>query len=332
MLAQTILKNILGDEVYSPKKSFGQAYAPSNIALIKYWGKRDSALHLPMNSSLSISLGDKGATTTIQIIDAKQHRIFLNDLPVKEDSNFFKNIKKYLDLFLVQLPYVFEIHTISTVPIAAGVASSACGFAALILALDDLFIFGLSKEQLSILARLGSGSACRSLWQGFVVWHKGVLEDGMDSFAEPLAIDWPELTIGLWCFSTDKKSIPSREAMQHTLETSSLYPIWPLLAQTACTQMIQLITEKNFKGVGQLAESNALMMHATMHNAKPCVNYWLDASIEGMKKVWQARQNGLDIYFTMDAGPNLKLLAQKKDLHLLKETFSEVEWLVPSNA
>jgi diphosphomevalonate decarboxylase len=138
--------------------------------------------------------------------------------------------------------------------------------------------------------------------------------------------------IGLWCLSSDTKAISSREGMQHTLETSSLYAIWPPLAQTACTQMIELITEKNFKGVGQLAESNALMMHATMHNAKPCVNYWLDASIEGMKKVWQARQNGFDIYFTMDAGPNLKLLAQKKDLHLLKETFSEVEWLVPSNA
>jgi diphosphomevalonate decarboxylase len=327
MLAQTILKNILGDEVYRPKKSLGQAYAPSNIALIKYWGKRDSALHLPMNSSLSISLGDKGATTTIQITDGDQHRIFLNHDLVSEDSDFFKNVKKYLDLFLVQLPYVFEIHTISTVPIAAGVASSACGFAALLLALDDLFIFGLPKEQLSILARLGSGSACRSLWQGFVVWHKGFLENGMDSFAEPLSIHWPDFMIGLWCFSSEKKSISSREGMQHTLETSSLYGIWPSLAQTACQQMGEFIRAKDFKNVGQLAESNALMMHATMHNANPPVNYWSQASIQGMKKVWQARQNGFEIYFTMDAGPNLKLLAQKKDVETFKKIFPEVEWV-----
>ena len=328
MLAQDIIKALLGDGVLRPKKSYGQAYAPSNIALIKYWGKRDAHLHLPMNSSVSMSLKDKGAITKIQIIDAHQHRIFLDNQQVKEDSDFFKNAKKYLDLFYVQLPYFFEIHTISTVPIAAGVASSACGFAALLLALDDLFAFGLSKEQLSILARLGSGSACRSLWQGFVVWNKGVLDNGMDSFAEPLSIDWPELMIGLWCFSQDKKIISSREGMQHTVDSSALYAIWPPLAQTACQQMLEYIRAKDFDKVGQLAESNALMMHATMHNAQPSVNYWQDSSIQGMKKIWQARQNNLEVYFTMDAGPNLKLLAQRKDLEKLKETFPEVEWIL----
>jgi len=331
MLAKEVVQQLLGDKKYLAKKSEGQAYAPSNIALIKYWGKRHQALFLPWNSSVSISLGDKGAQTNIKIIQADQHQIILNGNPVSSDSMFYKKVKNYLDLYNNQLPFIFEIKTVSTVPIAAGVASSACGFAALCLALNDLFEFGLSKEQLSILARLGSGSASRSLWDGFVEWQKGTEENGMDSLAKPLNVEWPEFMIGLWCFNTNEKPISSREGMQRTVETSKLYKAWPTLAETACEEMCVLIKKKDFNAVGALAEANALMMHKTMHDAKPPVNYWQEQSTSAMEQVRQARKQGLDVYFTMDAGPNLKLLGQKKDLERLTASFPEVDWVSPFN-
>lgn len=327
MLAQQIVESLLGDKIRQPKKNEGQAFAPSNIALIKYWGKLNQDLHLPFNSSVSVSLGDKGARTTIRIIDGPEHKVILNDQAVAHDSSFYQKLKSYLNLFQKQLPYHFEVITYSTVPIAAGVASSACGFAALVLALNDLFDFSLSENKLSILARLGSGSACRSLWQGFVLWQQGVESHGMDSYALPLKVEWPDFMVGLWCFDSSEKSISSREGMQRTVETSSLYKVWPTMAETACKQMCEWIKAKDFSQVGQLAESNALMMHATMHNANPTVNYWQPASVMAMQQVWQARREGLEVYFTMDAGPNLKLLTQKKDLMLLRSAFPDVEWI-----
>jgi diphosphomevalonate decarboxylase len=329
MLAKDVVNKLLGDKVYQPIKQQGDAYAPSNIALIKYWGKRNQDLHLPFNSSVSVSLGDKGAKTSIKVIEADQHLVILNGKTVSQGSGFYLNIQAYLDLFKAHLPYVFEIQTISTVPIAAGVASSACGFAALLSAIDDLFGFGVSKNQLSILARLGSGSASRSLWNGFVQWDKGVEDDGMDSFARPLDIMWPEFMIGLWCFDKGEKPVSSREGMQRTVETSQLYKAWPELAESACEEMCGFIKAKDFRSVGMLAEANALMMHKTMHDAKPAVNYWQQTSVSAMDQVRQARQQGLDVYFTMDAGPNLKLLGQQKDLEKLKESFPAVDWVLP---
>ena len=329
MLKQDVIEQLLGNQPLPPQKQIGHAYAPSNIALIKYWGKQNTELHIPMNSSVSISLGDKGATTSISIIDAPQHEIILNNRIVATNNAFYQNIKTFLQYFHKQLPYTFKIETHSTVPIAAGVASSACGFAALVKALADLFAFDLSLEQLSILARLGSGSASRSLWDGFVAWHQGDTDCGMQSVAKPLAVNWPDFMIGLWCFDKSKKSISSREGMLRTMQTSALYKAWPAMAEANFKSMCEYILAKNFSAVGQLAENNALMMHATMHNASPTVNYWQQASIDAMQTVWHARQQGIEIYFTMDAGPNLKCLARKQDLPQLQKLFVDVEWVLP---
>ena len=175
------------------------AFAPANIALCKYWGKRDSELNLPMTSSLSVSLGDKGTCTKISVND--QDKIILNGDMLSLDLPFAKRLIAYLDLFRTQDHLHFSIETTNNIPTGAGVASSASGFAALVLALDKLFQWQLDKKHLSILARLGSGSACRSLWQGFVKWHVGVRGDGMDSVAEPLSIEWPNFRMGLLIFS-----------------------------------------------------------------------------------------------------------------------------------
>ncbi len=304
-----IVEKILGDiSHYTPSSQAVTAYAPTNIALVKYWGKRNQELNLPVTSSLSISLADKGAQTTLSVSSTKQDVFILNGKRVDVASAFYQRLLRYVDLFRPQKDFYFHIDIISTVPIAAGLASSACGFAAMALALDKFFSWQLSSQQLSILARLGSGSASRSLWPGFVEWHKGIRDDGMDSFAEPISVEWPELCVGWMMVSDKEKSISSREAMQRTVETSELYQAWPKKVEHDLKMLKQAIREKDFDLLGKTAESNALAMHATMLSAWPPVSYCFPETIAAMRRVWQARAEGVQVYFTQDAGPNLKLL------------------------
>jgi diphosphomevalonate decarboxylase len=317
-----VVNLILKDQAQKPQSTPVRVFAPTNIALSKYWGKRDEALHLPMNSSVSISLGDRGCTTTMSISRQAHDEITLHNEVLSQDNPFAKKASEFLDLFRTENNFHFNIDTKSNIPIAAGLASSACGYAALVKGLSDLFCWELSKEQLSILARLGSGSASRSLWDGFVVWHKGARDDGMDSFAEPLPVAWPEFCVGLVMVSAEKKPISSRAGMLRTVETSSLYAVWPDKAEADCSAMIAAIHDKDFTTLGAFAEQNALFMHATMHAASPAINYWQNESIRAMKKVWALRREGLSVYFTMDAGPNIKLLFLENERQSVEEFFN----------
>lgn len=290
------------------RRESGLAFAPTNIALCKYWGKRDTELNLPNTSSLSISLPDKGALTKLNFIDEAQDRVVLNDAPLTADSAFVKRLVQFLDLFRSEENWKLNVNINMNIPVAAGLASSACGFASLVSALNDLFAWQLSSKELSILARLGSGSASRSLWMGFVEWHAGLHRDGMDSFAEPLPFTWPELKIGILPLSTKEKPVSSREAMQRTVSTSLLYANWPKKVLQDTVIIKQALQVKNFPLLGGTAESNALTMHATMLASWPPVCYFLPETIAAMQQVWALRQEGLDLFFTQDAGPNLKLL------------------------
>ncbi len=307
------------------RRESGLAFAPTNIALCKYWGKRDTELNLPNTSSLSISLPDKGALTKLTFIDETQDKVVLNDKPLAADSAFVKRLVQFLDLFRNEENWKLNVNITMNIPVAAGLASSACGFASLVSALNDLFAWQLSTKELSILARLGSGSASRSLWMGFVEWHAGLQRDGMDSFAEPLPFTWPELKIGILPLSTKEKSISSREAMQRTVNTSLLYANWPKKVLQDTVIIKQALQVKNFSLLGGTAESNALTMHATMLASWPPVCYFLPETIAAMQQVWALRQEGLDLFFTQDAGPNLKLLYLSDIEKEVKKYFPSLE-------
>lgn len=324
MKKSEIISLILADKKnHLPQKNvIAKVFAPSNIALIKYWGKRNTELNLPITSSLSISLQNKGCEIELSAQNEKDE-IFLNDHFVDLNSEFAIRLIEFVNLFRKPNSWFFTAKIVSTVPIGAGLASSACGFAALVKALDQLLDWQLSLKNLSILARLGSGSASRSLWNGFVEWHAGERDDGMDSFAEPLNIFWDDLCLDLLIFNTQQKKISSRVAMQRTIETSFLYRSWPEQVEKDLQKMRAAILEKNFKLLGETAEANALAMHATMLSARPAVNYFLPETIAAMQKIWQCRADGLPVYFTQDAGPNLKLLFLQKHFSDVKEIFPE---------
>lgn len=297
------------------------AFAPANIALIKYWGKRDEALHLPNTPSLSISLADHGATTHIAKASGQADDITLNNKKLLPSDSFVTRLVNYLNFFRPYDDFYFSIQTTSTVPVAAGLASSASGFAAVVLALKQFFGWTLTESELSILARLGSGSACRSLWQGFVYWQMGQDASGLDSYAMPLPEKWPDLCIGLVMISDAPKPMSSRLGMQHTVLTSPLYSAWPGVVENDLLAIREAITTQQFEKVGLISECNAMAMHATALAARPAVCYSLPQTIEMMKKVWQLRSQGLPVYFTQDAGPNLKLLFLEKDRAIVEKEF-----------
>lgn len=306
-----------------PQREKGLAFAPTNIALCKYWGKRDSELNLPLTSSLSVALPDKGAMTSL--IPHSKDVVILNGKELAEDSQFVKRISQFFDLFRPETSWHLKVDINMNIPVAAGLASSASGFASLVAAMNDLFDWKLSKRELSILARLGSGSAARSFWNGFVEWYAGVQTDGMDSFAEPLPYEWSELRVGILEIDNNEKSISSREAMQRTVNSSALYPNWPKKVATDLTIIRQALQTKNFSLLGGTVESNALTMHATMLSSWPPICYFQPETIAAMHKVWELRRQGLDCYFTEDAGPNLKLLFLDKHTETIKQHFPKVD-------
>ena len=152
---------------------------------------------------------------------------------------------------------------------------------------------------------MGSGSASRSLYQGFVEWNKGTRDDGMDSFAVKLPDTWPGFRIGLLKVATGVKKVDSRSGMQRTVESAQLYQSWPQQAAQDLAAIKRAIADRDIELLGQTAEQNALSMHATMIASWPPLLYWQPESVAAMHRVWELRNLGVPIYLTMDAGPNL---------------------------
>jgi diphosphomevalonate decarboxylase len=305
----------------------GEAFAPSNIALIKYWGKRDETLNLPLTDSLSISLGNLGAQTKISLHTEDQ--FILNNEPMQKTTAFSQKLSKYLDYIRPNPNFKFLVESQMNIPMGAGVASSACGFAAMAMALDKLFHWNLSKSDLSILARLGSGSACRSIQPGFIHWKQGLDLNGLDSFGHKLAIRWPELRVGLLLLSENEKKISSRAAMRITKQTSTLYKQWPSQIKQDLKMLQAALLKKDFKKLGSIAQKNAIAMHATMHDSQPEINYDLELTRQIKNQILRLQKKGADIFFTQDAGANLKLLFLEKDSKLISSEFPKIKVIKP---
>lgn len=302
-----------------------RAKAHSNIALIKYWGKENEELIIPNNNSLSLTLDSLYTETEVSF--TKDCDIFyLND--ELQGENETKKISKYIDIFR-ELSGVYkfvEVKSYNFVPTAAGLASSASGFAALAIALNKLFELNLDSTEVSKLARRGSGSATRSIYGGFVEWIKG--KDHESSYS--VKVDDASWNVGMiiLVLNSNKKSISSRVAMKETIKTSKLYPAFVESSKEDIENIKNAIRNKDFSTMGQIAENNAMKMHATMLGANPPIMYFEELSIRAINKVKELRENGFDVYYTMDAGPNVKILCRESDseklLELLRVDFENI--------
>ncbi len=326
---EQIIANVLAGKSNVVQQEKGAVYAPANIALCKYWGKRDRTLNLPMTPSLSISLAQKGSHFAFEVLNEEKDRVKLNGIAIDAQHDFYQRLFSFINLFRRNDEPRLNIDITSTIPIAAGLASSASGFASVVKGLNILYGWQLSCSELSLLARLGSGSACRSLWDGFVEWQHGSRDDGMDSLGIPLDLVWPQLRIGLLLASSDKKSISSREAMAITKQTSPLYSLWPEQVAADLAMIKTALAEKNFTDLGEASERNAIAMHATMLEATPAISYSNAKTAAWVQQVWQLRQDNMPVYFTQDAGPNLKLLFLEDRYTDILQLFPDVEIIKP---
>ncbi|EUJ37740.1 diphosphomevalonate decarboxylase [Brochothrix campestris] len=288
------------------------AIAHTNIALIKYWGKRDKTLILPANSSLSMTLDQFYTETTVEWSDAFMTDQFTLNGSRIEDTK----VTRFLTILRQQFGMTEKAHVTSTnhVPTAAGLASSASAFAALALAASKAAGREDDDETLSRLARLGSGSASRSIFGDFALWQKGTDDTGIDSYAYPVVAP-TELDLAMVVAVVDAgpKKIDSRLGMQSTVETSPYFEAWTATAEKDLLTIQDAFKANDFKIIGETVERNALSMHATTMAATPPFSYLKPASFAIMETVHALRENGIEAYFTMDAGPNVKVLCLTKD-------------------
>lgn len=300
----------------------GRARAHTNIALIKYWGKRDKDLFLPMNSSLSLTLDAFYTDTKVVFDEALTADSFYLNGHLQSEKEIEK-ISRFLDLFCEYTGKraFARVESINVVPTAAGLASSASAYAALSLATATALGLDMSLEELSTIARRGSGSSTRSLFGGFVEWDMGTGSE--DSLARP--IDDASWGIGMLVLMVDtgQKKIASRVGMEHTVATSPFYDAWVETAKSDLVAIKEAIAQRDVHKVGQIAEHNAMKMHATTLSANPPFTYWTADSLQAQEAVRQVREElGVPAYMTMDAGPNVKVFCLAEDMPRLTETLA----------
>jgi diphosphomevalonate decarboxylase len=302
----------------------GKARAYTNIALIKYWGKENQELIIPMNNSLSLTLDAFYTETSVTFSEDVSEDLFYLDNQL-QDSKATLKVSRFLDLVRAKAStnLAAVVKSQNFVPTAAGLASSASGLAALAGAASAALNLDLSPEELSRLARRGSGSACRSIYGGFAEWQKGDSDDS--SFAINIPSDGfeNELSMLFIVVNDAQKDISSRDGMQRTVETSAFYNGWLQTVPQDLKKARKAIEDKDFTALGEVTEASALKMHGTTLAATPPFTYWSAESMKAMNLVRQIRENGLACYFTMDAGPNVKILVERKNEEALLDTLKD---------
>ncbi len=304
------------------------AKAHTNIALIKYWGKRNEELILPTNNSLSVTLDGLYTETTVHFKEQlEQDKFILNNELIS--GIMYDRVTKYLDLFREyanKKNLYAEVTSVNKVPTAAGFASSASGFAALAAATAKALELNLSKQDLSRFTRQGSGSACRSVYGGFVEWEKGEANDGSDSFAIQIAPqDHWDIRIAAVVLTAKEKDVSSRVGMKRTVDTSVFYDGWLESLPADLHAIKDGIKARDFEKVGSIAEANCLKMHATTLGANPPFTYWQDNTMSVMQTVQELRRENVPAYFTIDAGPNVKVLYLPEDEEKVLEKLHATE-------
>ncbi|MGH0153433.1 UNVERIFIED_CONTAM: hypothetical protein FKN15_066718 [Acipenser sinensis] len=311
----------MSDEKFNVK-SLVTCTAPVNIAVIKYWGKRNEGLILPINSSLSVTLHQDQLKTTTTVASSrhfKEDRIWLNGkedninhprlqsclreirrLARKRSSDGDNNSEK------LNLSHKVHICSINNFPTAAGLASSAAGYACLVYTLARLY--GVEGE-LSEVARQGSGSACRSMYGGFVQWIMGDKPDGKDSIAEQIQPEthWPDLRVLILVVSAERKPVGSTAGMQTSVQTS---PILKYRAESVVPErmkeMIAAIRRRDFETFGELTMKDSNQFHATCLDTYPPIFYLNDVSkrIISLVHRYNTYYGRTRLAYTFDAGPN----------------------------
>jgi diphosphomevalonate decarboxylase len=286
-------------QIIRNKNMRATAQAQPNIALIKYWGKRDAGRNLPAVSSLSLTLDSLRTRMTVEFDPALEtDRLELNG---EAASDLLPRISRCLDLVAGVNRSRAAVKSDCNFPIAAGLASSASAFAALVVAASDAAKIKTDTLALARLAGAVSGSAARSLYPGIVL----LTADDGEIFVETISSDWPlELVVAV----TDEsvKAVSSGEAMLRSAATSPFYAAWLQHQQQDIATAVNAVNSRDFSALAAIAEHNCLKMHSLTWTSRPPVVYWNQATLACMQTVRDLQADGVPVFFTIDAGPQLK--------------------------
>jgi diphosphomevalonate decarboxylase len=293
------------------------AVAHPNIALIKYWGKQALPGNVPATPSVSITLDSLTSTTTVTASKADQ--ITLNGQQA-EDAKISACLSMLREDF--EIPPV-AISSENNFPTAAGLASSASGFAALITALDAFGNLSLSTEQRTVYARKASGSAARSIFGGYASLS------GPDWIGKRvLARDkWP-LKVVIAITDENRKSVSSSLGMKTSEQTSPYYDAWVRSTADDYEAALAAIEQRDFERLAELSESSCLKMHGVMMSARPGLIYWNGATVECIHLVRRLRAAGVPVFFTIDAGPQVKAICLPEAFEKVKAELASVPGVV----
>lgn len=294
------------------------ATACANIALVKYWGKRDASLNTPAAGSLSLTLDRLRTWTEVLREPGLEHDVLEIDgkavtgRPVERISRFADLVRgPAKDQTRVR------VRSHNTFPTAAGLASSASAFAALAVAMSDAFEQSLDPRALSILARRGSGSAARSIFGGFAVMHEGSASDGSDAFAEPMHGSTIELSAAVAVAKAEEKKVGSTDGMELTKTTSPFHQAWIDCVNRDLPVAQDLLRSGDIMALADLVEGNCLAMHANAMAARPGILYFRPSTLWALEEVRTMRAEGIPVFFTIDAGPHVVAFTPSEHLDVV---------------
>lgn len=315
----------------------------ANIAIVKYWGKKDAKKMIPATSSISLTLNDMFTETEMEFISDEDIKISVEkemkngDYKDKfsnmadlfylngelQDSVHTEKISKVVDLFRENRSQKVKISTTNNMPTAAGLSSSSSGLSAVIKACNELFGKNYTQSELAQISKFGSGSSSRSFFGPIAAWDKDTGE------IYEVRTDL-KLAMIVLVLNENKKEISSRNGMELCAKTSTYFDEWVKQSKIDFVNMKKYLAENNFEKVGILTEENALRMHKTTETANPPFTYFNEKTYEAMDFVKNLRNNGEKCYFTMDAGPNVKVLCLEEDLKKLAGIFEEKYKIIAS--
>jgi len=286
------------------------AIAHPNIAFIKYWGDVDPSQHLPANGSISMNLDALSTMTTVAFVDdLPDDQVILNGTP--PDVVTRQRVGAHLDHLRewAGTDHRAQVFSRNSFPAGTGLASSASAFAALTLAAAAALDLALPKSHLSAMARLGSGSASRSIPAGFVEWAAGESHETSCAFSIAPPDHWTLCDcIAVTC--TTHKVVGSTEGKARAT-TSPIYRARVESARAALDPCRAAIHARDLAALGALMETDAVLMHAVTMTSHPPVYYWMPTTLAVLQSALAWRAEGLPVYFTLDAGPNVHCLCEE---------------------
>ncbi len=299
------------------------ARAQPNIAIIKYWGKRDPIRNLPAVGSISVTLSDLFTEMDVEIDEALKDDVLI--VNGQDENAMLARVSSCLDNVAGKDRPAGRVTSKSNFPIAAGLASSAAAFAALVVAADAAYGQALNRAQQASLAGRTSGSAARSLLGGFVE-----LENHRDDIVVKSLLDaddWP-LKVVIAITASGPKAVSSGDAMEISRKTSPFYDRWVEQQAADLAEARVALLDRDLSKLASVAEHNCLKMHSVMWGSRPPMIYWNSATIACMQSIRELQSHGVAVFFTIDAGPQVKAICAAEDEQTVRQALTATAGVV----